>query len=211
MIRSLVQAAILLAVLFAGMIGMIRAQPYTDGGLRTVLAPVPDCWLPCWNNIRLLRTTTDEAAAILATYEPAGQIGYHIDQNPGQIYWSWQALQPSQRAIAQLAYVWVDGGRITQIYLPGFRTYADVWMLLGKPQQVKIYRDMLHDSNRLIYLSIYENEIYVESQITCSAQHGDLWRALTAVIIGRPPLYVGGWVREYELSELRGWLPADLC
>ncbi|MBZ0293416.1 MAG: hypothetical protein K8L99_12690 [Anaerolineae bacterium] len=211
MIRPLVKTAALLALLFASLIGTIRAQPYDDGGLQKLLAPQPGCWLPCWNAIRLHDTTVTEASTILASYAPAGELGYHLGQNPGQIYWQWSTLQPIQRRIAQLAYVWLDEDRVTQIYLPGFRAYVDVWMLLGKPREVQIYRDMLHDSNRLIYLSVYDGDIYVESQITCSARAVDLWHSLTAVIIGRIPRYVGAWMTPYAPSDLRGWLPDELC
>ena len=198
-----------LMLIFMLMIGSLRTRSYDDRGLEQVLAPVPGCWLPCWNNIWPYQTRVDEADSILRAYPAAGSLGQRLRPASSQIYWKWAELAPVQRSIAQLAYVWVDGDIITQIYLPGFRAYADLWLRLGPPSAVEIYRDVQHDPNRLIYLSVYADDVYVESQIVCNAGRTDLWGALSAVIIGKPPNYLGAWRTVY--GSLDGWMPERLC
>lgn len=198
-----------LMLIFMLMIGSVRTRSYDDGELEEVLAPAEDCWLPCWNNILPGRTPVREAERILTAYPGARSIGQRFRAASGQIHWKWAVLAPAQRSIAQPSYVQVDDGRVTRIYLAGFRAYADLWLRLGPPSAVEIYRNVQHDPNRLIYLSVYEDEVYVESQIACNTGRADLWGALSAVIIGKPPSYPGAWRTVY--LNLTNWMPEHVC
>jgi hypothetical protein len=87
----LLKVALCFTVLFAGCIGLIRAQPYDDSELRTFLAPPEGCPAPCFMGIRPGITTYDEALAILRAHRWIGEISV---PQAGSVTWRWNGLQP---------------------------------------------------------------------------------------------------------------------
>ncbi|MBZ0302368.1 MAG: hypothetical protein K8J31_21660 [Anaerolineae bacterium] len=208
----LIRPVWIVAALLAAGISLIRAQPYDDGGIAQLL--VGGCTsLPCWQGIRPGHTTGPEALAIMQQLGPVRELGSRLDSYFGQIFWRWSAdssrfLNPQTR---ERAYVWLENGAVRTIYLPGFQTFADVSLLLGRPEQVIIYTDATNYARYVAYLGVYPGQTYLSILLTCDADADDLWNAPANVYIGDQPDYVNVRARTYERSELRGWLPPRLC
>lgn len=85
--------ALIPTLIFAAMIGLIRAQPYDDSALRALLTPPEGCPAPCFMGIRPGVTTMEEALVILEESEWVAEIVYPNNHNPTDkinlITWYW--------------------------------------------------------------------------------------------------------------------------
>ncbi|HLV37791.1 MAG TPA: hypothetical protein VKY59_21915 [Spirillospora sp.] len=203
-------AAILTIFLSAG-ISLIRAQPYDDGGLSALL--IEQCAPPCWRGIQPGITTGSEALALVEQLQYTRDLGSNLGAFFGQIYWRWPQdagfkLNPDTH---ELAYVWLEKDVVRKVFLPGFRAFGDVSLVMGRPERVAIYTDSTFNASYAVYLAIYPGDFYLASLLACDANTHDLWNAQANVHIGARPDYVSAQAREYSAAELRGWMPARLC
>lgn len=203
------RTAALLLLLFGGAVGLIRAQPYNDGGLHDFLFPQPACPMPCWHNIRPGTSTPEAVLAALDSVPNIRDIGTNLGQREGQVYWRWQEDAYSfLRSSRQFAHTWVEGDQITNIYLTGFRQFADLRLLLGPPEEVLIHVDAFLGTGNVVYLSIYPGDLYLSTFITCRANRETLWTARTSVSIGEVPQFTGSIAYRFDQP---GWLPRRVC
>jgi hypothetical protein len=94
---SLISYAVFgLMLLFAGAIAVIRAQPYDDNTIRSILLPA-DCSAPCFMGIRPGTTQIRETYALLEKNPWVGGISSHIDSGCCTIAlnWRWNGKQPA--------------------------------------------------------------------------------------------------------------------
>ena len=212
MISLLLRSGLFLTLLAMIPISLIRAQPYDDAGLGALLLPATQCAQRCWLGIQPRVTTAVEAQAILQQLEPVRELDQNIGDALGQIYWRWQRssgfISPD---IDELAYIWLENNVVRNVYLPGFRSFAEVYLALGPPEKVYIFRDNLLGGRQMVYLALYPRDMYVASPISCATQISDLLRTAPTIHIGREPEYVAASVQVYNLGDLRGWLPPRLC
>jgi hypothetical protein len=98
--RLLIHLTFPLVTAFTAAVLLIRAQPYHDNNLRTLLIP-ERCLAPCFMGIRPGITTVDDAISILEKHEWVAGIEPHFipPENPsehyrGWVYWDWKADAP---------------------------------------------------------------------------------------------------------------------
>lgn len=210
--RFLIRPVWILVVLLAAGISLIRAQRYDEGGIGSLL--VSGCTtFPCWQGIQPGHTTGPEALAIVQKLALIRDLGSRLDSYYGQIFWRWSVdspryLNPQTR---ERAYVWLEQGEVRTIYLPGFQTFADVSLVLGRPEQVIIYTDPTDRYRFAAYLGVYPGQMYLSILLACDANAYDLLAAPANVYIGDQPDFVNARPRIYPRDELRGWLPPQMC
>jgi hypothetical protein len=212
MVRFLIKVTIPLVVLFGVSIGLIRARPYDDGGLRAFLTAPDNCVMPCWNGIQPEITLPEDAVDILKSIDSIGEIGFNLDADPAQIFWKWDQSRPAfMNDTQEVGYIWIEENSIKNIYLPGFNSFLDIWLALGRPERVVVFSNGSWGIPNVIYLSVYPNRFYVASAIFCKARTRDLWSAKTSIYIGQVPSYITLNAYNFDLDDLRGWLPTTLC
>ncbi len=212
MIVLMLRGGLFLTLMVLIPIGLIRAQPYDDGGLSALLLPTSDCTQPCWQGIQPNITTGTEAYARLQQLEPVSELNQNIDTIVGQIYWRWQhAGGFSNLDMNDLAFIWLENDIVRNIYLPGFRSFAEVFLVLGKPEKVFIFRDNFIGGRQMVYLAVYPQDFYVASPFSCATTITELLRTVPTIHIGREPEYESASIQVFDLWELRGWLPPRLC
>lgn len=95
MLRFLLKLTLFLSALLSLAIGLIRAQPYDDGGMRDFLFNSPGCEdytdEPCFMGIRPGVTTVDEAVSIFQRHEWVASVVVMSDY---RIKWEWSGRQP---------------------------------------------------------------------------------------------------------------------
>lgn len=201
----------LLALLLVSLIGVIRVRPYDDGGLGALLGDA--CETPCWQGIYPGSSTGPEALHAVQQIDRVRGLGSNFSFYVGQVFWRWSQdsahfLDPDTR---EFAYVWIERNVVKTIFLPGFHSFADIALLIGRPQKVTIYTDSFYSPRYAVYLASYPNKLYLSSLIHCDSSAHDLWASPTNIYIGQQPEYMGASGREYPRAELEGWMPANLC
>ena len=212
MLRVVVHWSLLTAALCIGAVGFIRARPYDSRGLETMLHVPSDCAAPCWQGIRPGDTTGPAALMLVDQIPVVRDLGSQFDTRPSQIFWHW--LEDHASLFSQddrWSYIWLEENTVSNIFLPGFRQFADLYLLLGQPEAIVIFSDSTFALGPVVYLSIYPNQMYLSSFITCRSDKTDLWRAPTNIHIGQRPEYGGAFQREFQPADLPGWLPDRLC
>ncbi len=96
LIRFISYAVIGLVLLFVGVIAVIRAQPYDDQTIRTILLP-SDCTAPCFMGIQPGMTRIREAYELLEMNPWVGEMSSHIASGCCSIAldWQWNGKQPA--------------------------------------------------------------------------------------------------------------------
>jgi hypothetical protein len=141
LIRLLLKLSLLMSVLFALAIGVIRAQPYDDGGLRDFLFNSPGCETipdnePCFIGIRPGVTTFDGALAILRHHEWVEHLTAPTTGDWSTVSWTWSGKQspfiPTQ-GDAALNTSLNDPITVTHIYMDSTAQAKEFFLLLGLP------------------------------------------------------------------------------
>jgi hypothetical protein len=214
MTRKLAQMVVLLTPLLLLLVGLVRAWPQDDSELRQLLLHPEGCALPCWQGIEPHSTSGIVALDQVSALEPVHEVGSNdLEAAVGQIFWRWEAqsldtLRPTDR---DRAYIWLENGIVNNIYLPGFRSFAEVYLLLGRPDKILIFRDSMFSGLNVFYLAVYPNEVYLGAVIPCEARPMDLWQARSTLYLGQQPEVMGVTTWNVPWDELRGWLPDYLC
>lgn len=209
--RLLMRWASLITLLLTLAVGAIRAQPYDDYGLGALLRG--PCTAACWQQIYPGITSGEEALAIMQRFELAQDVGSRFDRRTGQIFWNWSPATAPYLDLQSphMPYIWLRNNIVSHIFLPDFYAYVDTFLALGKPESIFVFTDPAFRSGYAIYVAAYPGDFYVTTLLLCDAQPRDLWLASVNIYIGGEPDYSGAQAQEYQLSELRGWLPDTLC
>jgi len=96
LIRLLSVTTFCLSLLFVAAIVVIRAQPYDDHTIRSILLP-SDCSAPCFMDIRPGTTQMREAQMLLEKNPWVGEMSSHIASGCCTIAlnWQWNGKQPA--------------------------------------------------------------------------------------------------------------------
>lgn len=166
MTRFLIRLALPFLALFTATIGLIRARPYDDHGLRDLLLPL-DCPAPCFMGIRPGVTTLEEAQSMLENISWVGTIWqqeetYNEFDPPGthiSLEWNWanNSLFDPEFRYLNLHY----NGVVSTVYSGVMSISAaipfrlgDVWLALGEPDGF-VYDSFLDESAANPYNPIY--------------------------------------------------------
>src|SRR5690606_25516869 len=100
----------MIALLLALAVGVIRAQPGRESGLRTMLNR--SCAPPCWQNIQPGITKREEALAIMEALHLVRDVGSSVDRHTGQIFWRWSADETAYINVhsPHVPYIWLQDG-----------------------------------------------------------------------------------------------------
>jgi hypothetical protein len=171
--RAIVSLALALALAWAGVIGLIHAQPYQASSLNALLAPPQDCRMPCFLGIRPGITSFDHALELLQSHAWVADV--RIDRaEPYRVTWRWSGAQPALFDGVAGGILYRDNyNMVTSIKLQTVVPYATVWFELGVPEMGYVIpqrRGMLHG----IYYS--EPNVYVINFTTCPAHLLTYWQ-----------------------------------
>lgn len=129
--RVLGICATILVGLFTLSIGLIRAQPYEEDTLRTLLNNPQDCAKPCWRGIRPSDTSVDEAIIRLQADPWIDADSIEIDRQ--QIQWAWSGQQSALINARQPGMMHISNQRVFSITLPLSMGMGDFYLLYGSP------------------------------------------------------------------------------
>jgi hypothetical protein len=162
---------------FCAALGVLRAQPYDDGGLRTAFA-TPNCAAPCFLGIRPGVTTGDQAAAILRALPWVAEVQASADR----IDWTWNGQQPAFLHTAHnSAQILLRSGVVHWIGIATAAQVADLKIVFGAPDASYYLSQQVRDSSKNYYSAFAEYTLYrahaLESIVytLCPAQVGSVW------------------------------------
>lgn len=168
MIQTVMRFTGMIAALCAGAVLLIRAQPYDDTALRTLLFP-PDCSLPCFLGIRPGITTAEEAVAILSDH-PWVRAVHRPHQN---ITWEWNGMQPEW--IGSQAIIRLEGETVEEISMFTRLVLGDIW-LLQRPKKTLYTRTF--DIRIYIYTTFYQDDGFqFQGTVQCPLRAANFWSA----------------------------------
>jgi hypothetical protein len=132
MIRILSALIFRLFIVFAAVIVLIRAHPYSSGELRESFAPPAGCSVPCFMDVQPGVTAGAEARRRLVDHgwvEITQSFNSELTQF---IYLQWRGDQYDWIDREKLASVKVEDGIIQSINIPTRISLGDVWLAFGK-------------------------------------------------------------------------------
>jgi hypothetical protein len=128
--RRILLDALLVTALFAGMIGLIHAQPYEDHDLRAFLQP-EGCAAPCFMDIRPGATRADAAYLILEHHPWVSEIHAYADF--GVIAWTWSGRQPDWIDASKTGTLSITRGMVYSMQVYSKIPFGDIWLMYGNP------------------------------------------------------------------------------
>jgi hypothetical protein len=199
MTRLLRRLTLALLVVFTGAIGLIRAQPYDDGGLETLLIPPENCPRPCWQGIRPGRTLTQEALALLKAHPWIDRVEL-VTNDMYEIRWS--GRQPAMIDADYHGVLVTRGDFVTQVRVPVRASFGDVWLRFDQPQYGGMSRMF---SRPIAYLTHYADAGFtVRTPVHCPLRIQTFWQEQAYVIYGA----VNVLFDDYELND---WARGQWC
>jgi len=171
MIRLLIRLALILTVMFSGVIAVTHARPLNPA-LGDLLAKSPGC-VPnalCFMGIYPGSSTLDQAVGALSIHPWVGEVD---TRSYSQVSWTWSGKQPDfidssvPGTAIERDYMHVSIIRVKTRY-----NYGDIWLQLGTPVQGYAMRQpsgFLHG----VYYTQYSMLAINFTQ--CPASMGDFW------------------------------------
>ncbi len=186
-----------LILLFVFVIGIIRAQPYDDHGLRDFLTPPDGCPAPCFMGIRPGVTTTSEVMRILADDERIENI--RMIEAFEQIRWDWDGQATVFFDAGAEGTIQLSANRAEWMHFQSKITFADFLLSLGTPP-----RNGLVCAGSPAALSLFgleaeypTNNIHIAVAVTpalcpnsfrkCPLEHHDFWEQRVNITFGNAP------------------------
>lgn len=184
----ILKTTLVLLLLFAAALGVIRAQPYSDGELSAFLDAVQRCSPTCFMDVQLGVTKADEALEIFKTHAWVKE-AYISTNRLGETYIvvEWSGQQPALMKTTLLATFFFDpSSRVVE----GFRvithaTLGDMWLSLGTPQAGELLGKRAHYA---IYAIENEDRTYLMlaySIVNCPVDVKALWQSSLMVSVSR--------------------------
>ncbi len=162
-----------LSAILAACIGVIRAQPYTDGELSTLLRS-DECAAPCFMGIRPGETDTQEAVFLLERHPWVEKVTQHIwfGGPATSLYsWSWSGQQPAFIDASVPGVFSTQGNIIDVVQVPTTIALGEFW-LHDRPQQGMI----ANEPGELSYTAIYlDGALEVQTVLFCPLRLTSFW------------------------------------
>jgi hypothetical protein len=138
-----------LTVLFLLPIALIRAQPYNNRELRSILVPSHDCTVLCFMGIQPGVTTAQEAIRILENHEWVADIEGAQSQEfwetltaPGfttpLVHWTWNDRPPTWLDRERGGELWLVSGQVRYVGVYTSFLLGDMLLTLGNPDSSNI-------------------------------------------------------------------------
>jgi hypothetical protein len=125
--------SVLLTLLFAVTLALVH-QPYNIGTVRAFLLPADGCLSPCFMQVRLGATRSEQAITTLEAHDWVGDLYSHLDGF--YVDWSWSGAQP---VFVDTRHVGFLGARsaLTGVYntmtIDSTITLGELMLALGRP------------------------------------------------------------------------------
>lgn len=196
------------AVLLLGYVGLLRARPYEDGGLRDFLLPPDGCPAPCWAGIQPGVTTVDEALLLLDAHEwiitPRLADNFQRSIGWGGIYWTWNDQQPAFIDTTRISYLNARDGLIQVIELRVNAPFGEVLLVLGPPQRQSFAT--LTQTRIIPHHAYFDPLLTTESAVPCPITPTALYGAPVSVNLARQQ-----YIPAYQYDEIVGMLSKRPC
>lgn len=174
MIGLFARVAPALTLVFALLIGAIRAQPYNDGDLRVLLGEGE-----CWQDICIDVTSTEDALRVLQAHPWVGEV---FERSP-YISWSWSGSQPRLINSAEAGLLEATGGVVRRLRVQTIIPFGDIWIALNRPNDALLVRPV--SSYSVYQIAFYENEGFrAITTIRCPIDPDPFWQAITTLGFG---------------------------
>jgi hypothetical protein len=186
MMRLILRAMGVLALIFSLVVGVIVAQPHDDAAMRAFFES-QECSAPCFLGIRPGVTTTAEAIAILQAHpwvksvNPAASTFGSGARAYTNIYWGWSGQQPAfvfDAASKTPPYLHIYAGKVQYIRLVTRIPYADAWFVVGAPPG----ETLIVGSDSAIQSAIYQGgRLVFDAKVVCPMNPAVVWSAPIAI------------------------------
>lgn len=203
-------AAVLL-ILFAVMIGAIRAQPYEDENLRAFLQPT-GCAMPCLMGMQPgVSLRADAAAALSARGWISSNTLITTEMGHQAMYWH-------GAGDADDLSLHFRRDRLEGIELHSSIPLGEIVLALGKPDRLTVIGvpvDQYYGSNfnvtLLIHAAIYERlGLVAVSFLSCPPSPAELWNTPSLIRYGDAFLQYEGRSYTFETYTLPSWFYVDV-
>jgi hypothetical protein len=190
--RFLLLCACALLALFAGLIGLVRAQSQHDLAWGDFLLPPKGCPMPCWQGIRPGVTTGEEAIVILQAHPWTRRVitGYYNAENhQGTIVWAFNAPHPDGQIAPYQALLLVTQDVVSNITILTDIPFSAVYFLFGVPkiERWTVLGASLASGARIDHFAHYVDlgfSVYVP--MNCPSGLAAAWGAQTTLQYGQP-------------------------
>ncbi len=184
--RLFARTAVTLVTLFATTIGLIRAQPYDDHGLRAFFMPPANCPQPCWQGISPGSTSGTDAYRLLNRQPWVDEIDLYIDLNA--LAWTWSGTHPAWINANERGVISIDGRGVQYIRIATTLTFADVWLAFGKPDRNRVRFTGLSAMTSLEHTAAYlGGSLYaVGAPMGCEFPMREYWERPVAIVLDNP-------------------------
>jgi hypothetical protein len=210
----------LLALLIFGA-GTGRAErAEADRLLREFLQPPPGCEMPCWIGIRPGETTIDHAVELLEAHPWIEHVSRDDTPLYTYVYWRWNGQQPDfafNDSARMPAYLWANNnaqGIVQYIALPTRIPYADIWLMLGKPElgaymvsDTRGAATLADRPNTRHVAAYFDSSVVVDSSVFCPTRSNAFWQAGVSITYYSASVFGGFRVRDYDLVN---WVYREL-
>jgi hypothetical protein len=182
LIRLLTYPVLGLMLVFSGVMGIIRAQPYDDQTIRAILLPT-DCQTPCFMRIHPGETQSREAYHLLESNPWVGELSSHIDSGCCNVAlkWQWNGKQPTS----------LDGSTSTLYFRfnpnTGIQTVQDIaihtqinigYVILILGTSGKDNTGALQGLHKAyVELAYPQHNLHVSTTLPCPLTRWQLWQA----------------------------------
>jgi hypothetical protein len=177
LLRGAIAAMLAGGLLFAGLVGGIRAGSGGVGALDALTTPNDDCppkTQPCFMGLRPGVTSVADAFRILETHPWVDEILPGMGSDSVGIYWTWSGAQPA----------YIDASRpglllrrnltfVTGVKVHTHLSYADVWLGLGQPARGYIFPQRMGMVHGVYYP---DHALHVVAFTACPAVLETFWR-----------------------------------
>jgi hypothetical protein len=144
MVSLLLRPALGFTALFALFVLLIRAQPYDDSDLRSLLTPPEDCLAPCFLGIRPGVTDAEDALILLESHPwvahvEGAQAGTRRNAlvAPGYtapvVHWTWSDQRPAWLTLGRNGELWLADGKVRASGVAASFRLGDLRLTFGPP------------------------------------------------------------------------------
>lgn len=187
------------ALIFGGILGVIRTQGAPQDSLRSLLRSPENgaCAdqqanngqpAPCFFDIVPGVTRIDQAIDRLENHPWVGEFqifrGMEIDS--GFLRWSWTGAQPEEIDSRRSGQMWYQRGVIRWLEIPTTLTVGDLWLLLQMPEAGRIHLTSAGDQRVYGVALYYGGRLGARADHDCPLRAAAYWRAPIIVRINSP-------------------------
>jgi hypothetical protein len=190
------------SLFFAGVIGVIQAQPVDDSRAHALLLPGDSCLMPCWQGIRPGITSFVQIYSTLREHPWVGVIEMNRGMafNTGLLTWTWRDPPPDLIDTRRNGMAWIENSIVDWVKLPTRLAFGDVWLLLDAPQKGTASLAGIVPP-RWLHVAIYDQyRLQIGTTLPCPLRLDAFWQAPVEIMLGSKPL-VDENLPRYQLPD----------